>query len=95
MNGNRILRRDKFLESAILMPIITVNNEGLFFTRKKSKEYKTSWEIFPVEKIKKIKLMQTAIRETVEELGIKKKILLNLKNLGLLSRKWCSYRMLF
>lgn len=86
-DGNRILRRDKFLESAVLMPIVTIDDTDYFLLEKRAKNIRQAGEIsFPGgKKDKKDKdFMQTAIRETVEELGIKKKNIIKPKKFGTL-----------
>ncbi len=83
----KILMRENFLECAIMIPILTLNNKEYFILEKRARNIRQAGEIsFPGgRKERKDKnFLGTAIRETIEELGIKKENLKNIYKLGTL-----------
>ncbi len=69
-----ILQKDEFLNTAVLIPLIYINNEFHFLFEKRSANIRQGGEIcFPggeLDKADDSNFEETAIRETVEELGI-------------------------
>lgn len=81
-----ILGKDKYFNSAVLVPLIKIKNELYLLFEKRSNTIRQGGEIsfpggeFDAESDKDFK--NTAIRETVEELGISKKKIKMLGRLG-------------
>ncbi len=69
-----ILSKEKYLNSAVLIPLLLINDECHLLFEKRSIGIRQGGEVsFPggqVDEIDKKDYRQTAIRETVEELGI-------------------------
>jgi len=79
MNKNRILLRDRYFESAVMICITNINGKDYFILEKRAKNIRQAGEIsFPGgKKDKKDKnFRETAIRETLEELQIKRKVII-------------------
>ena len=86
MNKNRILLRDRYFESAIMICIANIDRKDCFILEKRAKNIRQAGEIsFPGgKKDKKDKnFRETAIRETIEELQIKRNILTNIGKFGI------------
>ncbi len=70
-----IFRKEEYFNSAVLIPLIEINNEYNFLFEKRSAEIRQGGEIcFPGGEFdpgKDRTFQETAIRETIEELGIK------------------------
>ena len=87
MNKNRILLRDRYFESAIMICITNIDGKDYFILEKRAKNIRQAGEIsFPGgKKDKKDKnFRETAIRETLEELQIKRKAITNISKFGIL-----------
>jgi len=73
-NSSEILGKDKYFNSAVLVPIVEIDNKFHFLFEKRANHIRQGGEVsFPGGEfdIKKDQgLRQTALRETVEELGI-------------------------
>lgn len=71
-----VIGKDRFFNSAVLVPIITVNDEHHFLFEKRAGNIRQGGEVsFPggeFDKVKDNNFKDTAIRETIEELGIEK-----------------------
>ncbi|MBT8387165.1 MAG: CoA pyrophosphatase, partial [Ignavibacteria bacterium] len=69
-----IIGKDKFFNSAVLVSLVTINDENHFLFEKRAAEIRQGGEIsFPGGKFddkKDNSYQDTAVRETVEELGI-------------------------
>lgn len=69
-----IIGREKYLNSAVLVPIIIINNTEHLLFQKRSQTVRQPGEVsFPgghFDKVKDSDFQSTAIRETCEELGI-------------------------
>ena len=83
-----IIGKDKYFNSAVLMPIIQINNESHLLFEKRSLNIRQGGEVsFPggeYESKTDKDFQQTAIRETEEELGINAKHIEVLGKLGTL-----------
>lgn len=83
-----IIGKDRYLNSAVLIPLIQINGKEYLLFEKRSTEVRQPGEIsFPgghFEISKDTDFMDTAIRETVEELGISKNKITILGKLGTL-----------
>ena len=87
MNKNRILLRDRYFESAVMICIANIDGKDYFILEKRAKNIRQAGEIsFPGgKKDKKDKnFRETAIRETLEELQIKRKAITNISKFGIL-----------
>ena len=87
MNKNRILLRDRYFESAIMICIANIDGKDCFILEKRAKNIRQAGEIsFPGGKKDKKdnNFRETAIRETLEELQIKRNILTNISKFGIL-----------
>ena len=87
MHKNRILLRDRYFESAIMICIANIDGKDCFILEKRAKNRRQAGEIsFPGgKKDKKDKnFRETAIRETIEELQIKRNTLTNISKFGIL-----------
>ena len=80
-----ILRKEEYFNSAVLIPLVKIYGEYHFFFEKRSAEIRQGGEIcFPggeYDPSNDKSFKETAIRETVEELGIKRE---NIKIIGAL-----------
>lgn len=86
-NKERILMRENFLECAVMIPVLTLDNKKYLVLEKRAKDIKQAGEIcFSGGKKEKDdkSFLETAIRETVEELGVKREALKNIYKLGTL-----------
>ena len=83
-----IIGREKYLNSAVLIPIVEVDNIEYFLFQKRSKSVRQPGEVsFPgghFEKSKDKDFQSTAVRETCEELGINEQQISILGKLGTL-----------
>lgn len=83
-----IIGREKYLNSAVLIPIVEVDNNEYFLFQKRSKSVRQPGEVsFPgghFEKSKDKDFQSTAVRETCEELGINEQQISILGKLGTL-----------
>lgn len=83
-----IIGREKYLNSAVLIPIVEVDNKEYFLFQKRSKSVRQPGEVsFPgghFEKSKDKDFQSTAVRETCEELGINEQQISILGKLGTL-----------
>lgn len=83
-----IIGREKYLNSAVLIPIVQVDNKEYFLFQKRSKSVRQPGEVsFPgghFEKSKDKDFRSTAVRETCEELGINEQQISILGKLGTL-----------
>lgn len=83
-----IIGREKYLNSAVLIPIVQVDNKEYFLFQKRSKSVRQPGEVsFPgghFEKSKDKDFQSTAVRETCEELGINEQQISILGKLGTL-----------
>lgn len=83
-----ILQRDEFLNTAVLIPLIFMDNEFHFLFEKRSANIRQGGEIcFPGgehDEADDSNFEETAIRETVEELGIDKNEIEIIGELGIL-----------
>lgn len=74
-----VLGRDRFFNSAVLIPLVKKNKEYYILFQKRAASIRQGGDIcFPgggFEKDLDKNFKQTALRETKEELGIEKKIL--------------------
>lgn len=80
-----IIFRRRMLETAVMICIVNIDGKDHIIFEKRAKNIRQAGEIsFPGgKKDKKDRnFLQTAIRETIEELGIKKENLLNVKKVG-------------
>lgn len=73
-NSSEILGKDKYFNSAVLVPIVEIENKFHLLFEKRSNHIRQGGEVsFPGGEFDKRKdqgLRQTALRETTEELGI-------------------------
>ena len=87
MNKNRILLRERYFESAVMLCIANIGGKDCFILEKRAKNIRQAGEI-SVPGGKKDKadksFKETAIRETMEELQIKRNKISNVSKLGLL-----------
>ena len=71
-----VLGKSKYFNSAVLIPLIFINNEYHLLFQKRAAEIRQGGEVcFPggeYDPVKDKSFLDTAIRETVEEIGIKK-----------------------
>ncbi len=84
-SSEKILMRENFIECAVMITILNLNNEKFFVLEKRAKNIRQAGEIsFPggMKEKEDKNFLDTAIRETVEELGIKKENLKNIYKLG-------------
>ena len=69
-----ILREDEYLNTAVLIPLIDIDNEYHFLFEKRSANIRQGGEIcFPggeYDELSDLNFAETAVRETIEELGI-------------------------
>jgi 8-oxo-dGTP pyrophosphatase MutT (NUDIX family) len=69
-----ILRKDEYFNSAVLIPLVFINGEYNLLFEKRSARIRQGGEIcFPggeTDKLKDSDMLETAVRETCEELGI-------------------------
>lgn len=83
-----ILGRKKYLNSAVLITIVEIDNKEYFLFEKRSKSVRQPGEVsFPgghFDKVKDLDFQSTAIRETCEELGIEESRINVLGKLGTL-----------
>jgi peroxisomal coenzyme A diphosphatase NUDT7 len=83
-----ILQKDEFLNTAVLIPLIYIDNEYHFLFEKRSANIRQGGEIcFPggeLDESEDSNFEETAIRETIEELGIDKKEIEVIGELGIL-----------
>lgn len=83
-----ILQKDEFLNTAVLIPLIYINDEFHFLFEKRSANIRQGGEIcFPGgehDESKDSNFRETAVRETVEELGIDKNEIEVIGELGIL-----------
>lgn len=87
MNKNRILLRERYFESAVMLCIANIGGKDCFILEKRAKNIRQAGEIsFPGGKKDKAdkSFKETAIRETMEELQIKRNKISNVSKLGLL-----------
>ena len=87
MNKNRILLRDRYFESAVMICIANIDGKDYFILEKRAKNIRQAGEIsFPGGKKDKTdkNFRETAIRETLEELQIKRKAITNISKFGIL-----------
>lgn len=87
MDKNRILLRDRYFESAIMICIANIDGKDYFILEKRAKKIRQAGEIsFPGGKKDKTdkNFRETAIRETVEELQIERKLIKNVSKFGIL-----------
>lgn len=87
MNKNRILLREHYFESAVMLCIANIGGKDCFILEKRAKNIRQAGEIsFPGGKKDKAdkSFKETAIRETMEELQIKRNKISNISKLGLL-----------
>lgn len=84
-NSEKILMRENFLECAVMVCILTQNNKKFFVLEKRAKNIRQAGEISFAggKKDEQDKsFLDTAVRETVEELGVKKEKLKNIYKFG-------------
>lgn len=71
---NRIIGCDKYIHASVLIPLVKINNEDYLLFQRRSENISQANEIcFPggrFEKNKDNSFKQTAVRETMEELGL-------------------------
>jgi 8-oxo-dGTP pyrophosphatase MutT (NUDIX family) len=83
-----ILRKDEYLNTAVLIPLINIDDEFHFLFEKRSANIRQGGEIcFPggeIDKINDTDFEETALRETVEELGISRGDINLIGELGIL-----------
>lgn len=83
-----IISRDRYLNSAVLIPIVEIENLEYFLFQKRSQSVRQPGEVsFPgghFEKNKDKDFLSTAVRETCEELGINENQISVLGKLGTL-----------
>ncbi|MEJ2616284.1 MAG: CoA pyrophosphatase [Ignavibacteriaceae bacterium] len=83
-----ILQKDEFLNTAVLIPLISINDEFHFLFEKRSANIRQGGEIcFPGgehDEGDDSNFEETAIRETIEELGIQKNKIELIGELGIL-----------
>lgn len=83
-----ILRKNEYFNSAVLIPIVKQNDEYYFLFEKRNAKIRQGSEIcFPGgehEHESDISFLDTAIRETIEELGIKKEDISIIGNIDVL-----------
>ena len=87
MNKNRILLRERYFESAVMLCIANIGGKDCFILEKRAKNIRQAGEIsFPGGKKDKTDktFKETAIRETMEELQIKRNKISNVSKFGLL-----------
>ena len=87
MNKNRILLRDRYFESAVMMCVANINGKDCFILEKRAKNIRQAGEIsFPGGKKDETdkNFRETAIRETIEELKISRKLIKNVEKFGVL-----------
>ena len=80
MSNERIISKSKFFESAIMICIAKINGKDCFILEKRAENIRQGGEIsFPGGKKDLLDktFRQTAIRETIEELRIKRKQIRN------------------
>ncbi|TDT71786.1 NUDIX domain-containing protein [Hypnocyclicus thermotrophus] len=81
-----IIGFEEYFKAAILIPIVTINNKKYFLFQKRAKNIRQGSEIsFPggqYDKILDKNFKDTAIRETIEETGIKKEKIKNIEYFG-------------
>ena len=74
-----VLGKDKYFNSAVLIPLIYINNEYNFLFEKRSSNIRQGGEVsFPggeFDSVKDKDYRSTAIRETIEEIGIEANII--------------------
>ena len=75
-NKSYIIGKDKYLNSAVLIPIIKIEDEYHLLFEKRSENIRQGGEVsFPggeYDSENDVNFQETAVRETVEELGISK-----------------------
>jgi len=83
-----VILRNELFNSAVLMPIVKINGELHFLFEKRAKNIRQAGEIcFPggrYDQETDSGYLETAIRETIEELGIKRSDINVYKQLGIL-----------
>lgn len=88
VNASDILGKDKYFNSAVLIPLIQVNEELHFLFEKRANHIRQGGEVsFPggeFDSKKDQSFRQTAIRETSEELGIPAEIIKVIGKIGTL-----------
>ena len=92
VNASDILGKDKYFNSAVLIPLIQVNEELHFLFEKRANHIRQGGEVsFPggeFDSKKDQSFRQTAIRETSEELGIPAEIIKVMARLEHLWHRW-------
>lgn len=84
---NNILFREQYLESAVMICITNINGEDFIILEKRAENIRQGGEVcLPGGKKDKkdISFKATAIRETIEELGVEKSQIFNVKKFGIL-----------
>lgn len=87
MSNERIISKSKFFESAIMICIAKINGKDCFILEKRAENIRQAGEIsFPGGKKDLLDktFRQTAIRETIEELRIKRKQISNIEKFGIM-----------
>ncbi len=85
-NENYIIGKDKYFNSAVLIPIIQIEDEYHLLFEKRSENIRQGGEVsFPggeYDSENDMNFQETAVRETVEELGISKEQITVLRSMG-------------